>query len=74
MNKNAKIIFYHNLLHVIQSLRFSAIIYQGTIGLSRPGLETAQSEHYILITVYNPGRLRPTKYCWCKCVYGHIDK
>ena len=40
MNKNTKIIFSQNLSHVIQPTRFPGVIYQGTVCLIRPGLET----------------------------------
>ena len=40
MNKNTKIIFFQNLSHVIEPTRFPEVIYQGIVGLIRPGLET----------------------------------
>ena len=51
MNRNTKIISAQNLSHVI---------YQGIVGLIRPGLETVvtrKNEMFWLHSVSNPGRL-----------------
>ena len=61
MIKNTKIIFSQNLPHVFLPTHFPGVIYQGTVGLIRPGLETGvKNRMFWLHSVSNPGRLGPT--------------
>ena len=54
MHKKTKIIFFHNLPR-------ERLIFPGTVGPSRPGLETECNQNILfLTTVSKPGRIRPT--------------